>query len=202
MNKIENRKINLGDSTGFTLVELLVSIALFSIFVGISIGGFVSALNTQKQVTGLLAVQGNASEAIEEMTRDMRTGYLFCHDAGSGTPTSTCGCTVTGSGWDCSALTYINALGQSISYSLVSGALQKNINGTAQPVTGNNVNVKYLNFFLFGNTEGDNWPPRVTVAIGVAASSTNPALQQSVVHFQTTISARGIDCTQINPVSC
>src|SRR6266481_282847 len=131
---------------GFTIVELLIAIALFSVFSAIGVGGFINALHTQRQVSSLLAVQGNASEAIEELTRDVRTGRLFCHDAGGVTPTSSCGCTVSSSDysnvaapgalpggalpvWTCSELNYTNASDQMIGYSVQNGALEKSVDG-------------------------------------------------------------------------
>ena len=63
---------------GFTLVELLVTIALFSIIVSIAAGGFVRALRSEREVSAMILSESNVSIALEEMTREMRTGYLFC----------------------------------------------------------------------------------------------------------------------------
>ncbi len=208
---------------GFTIVELLVAIALFSILVTIGVGGFVNALHTQRQVAGLLAAESNASVTLEQMAREIRTGDLFCHDADSTTPSPACGCTVTRSNyadatapvvvndptllgnlpvWTCSALTYGNGTGQTISYALQNGVVMRTVNGDTQAITGDNVAVKYLTFTLFGNTEGDNWTPRITIGIGIAPNSTDPALINNVLNLETTISARNIDCTQSGVTQC
>jgi hypothetical protein len=51
--------------------------------------------------------------------------------------------------------------------------------------------------------EGDAWTPRVTIAIGVVPSSTDPAVNSDVLNLETTISARTIDCDpSTNPASC
>ena len=68
---------------GFTLVELLVAMALFSILMAIAAGGFVRALRSEREVSAMMAAESNVKLALEQMAREMRTGYLFCHDPGS-----------------------------------------------------------------------------------------------------------------------
>ncbi len=161
------------------------------------------------------------------MTREVRTGYLFCHDIDSVTPTSTCGCAVSDSGyspltpadpsipalpseeifatgdyptWTCNALDYYTAGGVHVTYSLNNGSLMRSQNdgNPAQSITGDNVNVQRMKFVLFGNIEGDNWTPRVTITLGVSPSSTDPATMNDVINLQTTVSGRTIDCTSAN----
>jgi prepilin-type N-terminal cleavage/methylation domain-containing protein len=84
---------------GFTLIEMLVTVGLFAIIVTIAVGAFVNAERTERQVSSLIAAQSNVSLAVEQMSRNIRTGYLFCHDPGDSTapslplptPTRPCG---------------------------------------------------------------------------------------------------------------
>lgn len=196
---------------GFTLLELLVAIAVFSIIVSIAVGGFVNALHTQREVAALIAAESNAGTSLEQIVREVRTGYLFCHvndatgtiaDAACATPTP---CSFTGTGglgstWTCPALNFYNAQGCTVLYALANGnALTRTSSceggGAAQPLTGDNVAIKYLQFTLFGNLEGDHWNPRITISIGISPSSTDPALASNIVNLQTTVSARSIDCS-------
>lgn len=200
--------------SGFTLVELLVAIALFSIVVTIASSGFVNALRTQRQVASLISTQSNVTLVLEQMAREVRTGYLFCHDLNSTNPNNDtlnsdyCGCTVAASGvWTCDALDYYNAQAAHVNYSLQGGSLMKSDssadNTTAQSITGGDVSVKYLHFILFGNLEGDHWTPRITISIGVAPSSTDSAVSGDILNLQTTVSAREIDCdTSVTPSNC
>lgn len=195
---------------GFTLAETLVAVGLFSIIVTIAVGGFVNALRAQRQVAALIAAQSNASLALEQMAREIRTGYLFCHDEPippdtRGVPTCPL-CTVNGPVWTCpNFLQFHSAAGVSTTYSLANGALQRaeeNQNGGApQPITGADVAVNYLSFTLFGNLEGDHWNPRITISIGVAPSSTDPAVASTILYLQTTVSARQIDCAASGTIS-
>jgi prepilin-type N-terminal cleavage/methylation domain-containing protein len=70
---------------GFTLVEVLVAMGIFAIVVAIATGGFVSSLRTQRQVASLISAQSNASLVLEQIAREVRTGFLFCHDADNNT---------------------------------------------------------------------------------------------------------------------
>ena len=71
----------------------------------------------------------------------------------------------------------------------------ESVNSSApQSITGNAVSVKYLKFQLFGQTEGDHWPPRITISLGIAASSTDTAVMNDVFNLETTVSARTINC--------
>ncbi len=193
----------LNPSHGFTLVELLVAIAIFTIVVAIATGGFVTALRTQRQAAALIAAQSNASLALEQMAREMRTGYVFCTDpAGGGDPSTgapdtACfpGCSKVGNVWTCSGyIDFYNGQSAKIGYSLANGALTRSDANGPQPITGDNVVVKYLTFTIFGNTEGDHWNPRITISMGVAPNSNDPALVNNVLDLQTSISSRNIDC--------
>jgi prepilin-type N-terminal cleavage/methylation domain-containing protein len=194
---------------GFTLVEMLITVSLFAIIVTIAVGGFLNAERTQRQVSSLISAQSNVSLALEQMSRDIRTGYLFCHDPGVDTYSSRCddlnnpslpACEVVSSSstsptWTCPSLDFYDADGNHINYSWDGGALTESVNSsTPQSITGNGVSVRYLQFQLFGQTEGDHRPPRITISLGIAASSTDPAVENDVFNLETTVSARTIDC--------
>jgi prepilin-type N-terminal cleavage/methylation domain-containing protein len=196
---------------GFTLVELLVSITLFSIIIAIAVGAFTNALRTQRQVAAIINAQSNVSLAIEQMAREIRTGYLFCHDV-NGAPTCTCvgggpcGVVPAGETRTTVDLNFYNAVPANVVYSLQNGMLMKSdssVGGAPQPLTSDTVSVKYLNFVISKNLEGDHWTPRITISLGIAPSSTDPGIANDVLNLQTSISARAIDCdTTVVPVAC
>lgn len=184
---------------GFTLVEILVAIGLFSIVIAIAVGGFANALHAQREVEALVASQSNASLALEQMAREVRSGYFFCSTTSTtlaSGPLSTCGCQVSidGSVWTCSALNFNNTDGQNVTYDHTQGGtLEKKIgNGPSQSITSDNIAVKNLTFTIFGALYSDGWDPRITIAMSVAPSSTDPALANNPLNLQTTVSAR--DC--------
>jgi prepilin-type N-terminal cleavage/methylation domain-containing protein len=158
---------------GFTLVELLVSIGLFSVITSIAVGGFVSVLRSERQAAGLLAANSNVSLSIEQMAREMRTGYNFC----------------TARNCLLSELNFRNARGDEVTYRLQNGAIERQVNaGAFQKITADNVEVKYLKFYLQGREAGDGEQPRITIVVGV--SSKEPGVAGNVSNLQTTVSAR------------
>jgi len=186
---------------GYLLIELLISITVFSIIVVIAVGSFVNVLRTQRQVAALSAAESNLGVVMEGMAREIRTGYLFCTDADGVTLDSACGCAVFGSEKVCSALKFIDAEGDNVEYSLnASSVLEKSVNGTAQEVTGNDVKIQYFNAILFGNSPTDHWNPRVTLTVGIHPN--DASLLGNVLNLETTVSARQIDCLQGSPSSC
>ncbi len=197
---------------------MLVTVGLFTIIIAIAVGGFTNAIRTQRQVSSLISAQSNVSLALEQMSREIRTGYYFCHTPGDYTNTSVCddinnstssACEIVPSSSTsptllCPSLNFYDAEGNEINYSWNDGALTENINSSTQPqsITGNTVSVKYLQFRLFGQTEGDHWPPRITISIGISPSSTDPAVSNDVFNLETTVSARTIDCTTGSSPQC
>jgi prepilin-type N-terminal cleavage/methylation domain-containing protein len=192
-------------SSGFTLVELLVAIALFSILVSIAAGGFVRALRSERQVSAMISAESNISIALEEMTREMRTGYLFCHDPNSISPTPACGCSSPNgqTPWTCQGIEFYNANGEKVDYALEGGLLERSdsaedgsggVLGAFAPLTSQNVSTTHLSFVLFGNLENDYWNPRITVAVGVEPNDNSVAWSEA--NLETTVSARSFDGPQ------
>src|SRR3989338_8853650 len=62
---------------GFTVVELMVAMSMFLILIGVAAGTFLETLRTQKIITELSAANDNATQAIEQLSREIRTGYNF-----------------------------------------------------------------------------------------------------------------------------
>ena len=182
-------------TAGFTLVELLIAITLFSIIVSVAVGGFTGMLRTQRQISSLITADANVSFAIEQMAREIRTGSDFCPLGSSGVSLCTCPQTdpMTGA-LSCDDIAFVNAEGQTVVYALQGGILQKSVDGgaTYDAVTATSITIPYFNVLVFGNTAGDHWNPRITVQIGVA--SNDSTLVGQGLNLQTTVSARSIDC--------
>ena len=179
---------------GFTLVELLIAIALFSILITVAVGGFTKALHTQSEISALIAAESNAGLAIEQITREIRTGTDFCAvDAVSGRSLCDCPAVDAFTGAPvCSNLAFVNAEGQTVMYYVNNGVLEKSVDGgsTFAPATGSDATVSYLTMTILDNTPGDY--PRVTFSVGV--SPNDPALASQVLNLQTTVSVRAKAC--------
>ncbi|MEI6296366.1 MAG: type II secretion system protein [bacterium] len=86
----KNKKIN----TGFTLIEMMVSISIFSIVMVVVIGALLLLSDANKKAQAVRAVVDNLNFAIEDITRNLRTGkdyscVVLNLDGSIGTP-ATC----------------------------------------------------------------------------------------------------------------
>ena len=75
--KIINCKLKINNK-GFTIVELLIAMSIFIILTSITAGGFINVLRNQRIVVALMAANDNMGLTIEQIAREIRTGYNFC----------------------------------------------------------------------------------------------------------------------------
>jgi prepilin-type N-terminal cleavage/methylation domain-containing protein len=77
---------------GFTLIEMLVSLSLFTIVVTIAVGAFLSLIGASKGVQSEQSVMTTLTFVLDSMTREIRTGsnyYCNTRTVLDGTPVST-----------------------------------------------------------------------------------------------------------------
>lgn len=171
MLKILNNK-------GFTLIELLVAISSFIVITSIAVGGFSAALRFQRQSISLMNVNSNVSLVLEQIAREIRTGYNFCQN----------------NTYYCSSqqISFKNALGQDVVYRFNIDNIEKQVdNHGFKKIIANNVNVRYLKFIYKGINVGDNKQPKITIFLGV--SSKENQISNIITNIQTTISPRLLD---------
>lgn len=170
--------------SGFTLIELLVALGLFSIIVSIAIGGFVSALRTQRHLVALVSANNNVSAVLEQMARELRTGSGF-----SPAPCSRAA--------RCTALTFNDSVGNVVTYqydtSSTVGVIERRSSedfpSVFVPVTAPSVNVKFLYFIT---SDPSSTQPAVTILTGVTPNTNDPAISSIEVDLQTSVSSRQI----------
>jgi prepilin-type N-terminal cleavage/methylation domain-containing protein len=177
----------ISSSRAFTLVELLIAIGLFSIVITIAMGGFVRALRSQRQVVALIAANSNVSLVMEQMSREMRTGYYFC-EATLITP-----CTS-----DNSNISFLNGKGENIVYYSEAspsgnGRIFRAVNGgQGSQLTADNVNIRNLKFNLLGGVnDPPNYPARVVIRASVSPAGNSFNVSDVVTSIQTSVSTRG-----------
>lgn len=70
---------NSPTQAGFTLVELIVSLAVFATVVTMSVGALLILISTNQQLQAEQSVMTNLSFALDSMSREMRTGtHFYC----------------------------------------------------------------------------------------------------------------------------
>lgn len=100
---------------GFTLLELIVSVGLFSIVVMISSGAYLSLIALDREVRLTNELVTNLSFAVDSMSRGIRTGQYFdCN------PSDADGNSTTG---QCHEFSYLDSNGCRITYENTNGTL-------------------------------------------------------------------------------
>ena len=70
---------------GFTLIELMVSLTIFSIVMLISVGTLLTLIDANAKAQALYMATTNISFALDVMTRDIRTGHYYrCENVDNG----------------------------------------------------------------------------------------------------------------------
>jgi len=149
---------------GFTVIELIISIGLFSIILVAITGSLLSVIKINKQASLIKDVMNNLDFALENMVRSVRTGRNY-------------DCGLEGGEKNCSVTpsTMISFQPQGIFLPRVYYKLENKIimrkdgTGTYYPVTSSNVKITRLNFYVSG-VDSPDVQPTVLFVIGGEAS--------------------------------
>jgi len=171
---------------GFTLIEILVAVAIFSIVVAVAIGIFTTAMKSQRKILAQQELLDQTSYVMEYMSRALRMAKKD----------------LTG---DCLAAT----LNYNLTYSAIigirgikfknynndcqefylddNGQLREVKNGVDLALTSPDFNVKIFKISHSGWEQVDNIQPAVTIFLDIEGK------EGSEIKIQTTISQRNLD---------
>ena len=199
------RKVVLANG-GFTLIEMMVSLALFTIVMTIATGAFLSLIGGSNQLQGEQTVMTSLNFAMDSMTREIRTGTkYYCQNGADVTvpgllETQDC----PGIGDD--TLSFVES-GSSLSGGLTGGRIVYFLDSTdgnklmrkigdapAQSMLSSDVLLTSLRFYVSGahsnSDNGDTIQPTVTVI--VTAQDPSDTLGK-VYTLETTVTQRELD---------
>ena len=165
---------------GFTLIEMMVSLGIFTVVLSISVGALLAMVSSNRKTQTLRSAMDNLNLAMEEMSRNIIQGRKY-HCGASVLPVAN-----IEDALDCTAgkeffLAMEAHSGNStiatdqIVYRLATttttGRLQKSINSgvSFNDVTAPSIKIEKLEFYVFGNAIGDDEVPRVIITIGGTA---------------------------------
>ena len=162
---------------GFTLIVVLVSVALFSIIMVVALGSLVALSSAVRRAEALDTATNNISAALDSVSRAVRTGNTY-HCGPGGDLTSPLDCasassfTFLDSDTPPSRVTYClsssGTLTCNTSTSCGSGSctvLRSKNGGPFIPLTAPEVNVTHLTFITTGAPAGDGLQPKVTILL-------------------------------------
>ncbi|MCJ7786895.1 prepilin-type N-terminal cleavage/methylation domain-containing protein [Patescibacteria group bacterium] len=190
MLKCFNVKIKKG---GFTLIEMLAAVMIFSLIIGAISGVFISSFRSQKNALSSQRLLNQTSYALEYMSRALRMSNKQTADIPTCLSQSGLNYEITHSG---SGLKFINHLENDDcqEFFLENKQLKQKKNNLTETVelTSSNLEITSLNFFLQGESQNDNLQPRVTIFLAVKGKGQKPE-EQPEIKIQTTISQRNLD---------
>ena len=194
---------------GFTLIEMLVSVALFSIAMVLALGSLLSLSSADRKAESLKAAINNVNFALDSMSRDIRTGWNW----GCNTTAGESACNSPNKG--ANEFSYTSASFGHVIYKYDTSATDCGQSGTAgcvvrsvdngstwAPVTAPEIIITGFSacsgttpcmFYVKGADSGsaDNIQPEVVITISgyVQVSAT----QQTPIHMQTAVTQRLYD---------
>lgn len=185
---------------GFTLVELLIAIAVFSVVVTFSLGSVVAILNAGRKARSLASVMTNLNSTIEVMSREITFGTHYHCVLPNETVTFPPG------PQNCSGspnaaqpeIAFVTSDGVNTLYKQAGSAIQKSTDGGATwiAVTAPEVNIQSLQFYVFGSYAEDSSAPdeaQPRVIVVVRGTAGVKASVQSNFVLQTMLSQRVLD---------
>ena len=166
---------------GFTLIEILITITIFSIVITAFLGLFGSAFRWQKESLSASYLLNNASYITEYMSRALR---MAKKDKGVG-------CISYGDNFEPSEgesneIEFLNHKGECQRFFLQGGVMGVEKNGISQVLTPQNLEVEDLKFKISGGSQEDNFQPKVTFSLKLKNN-------EQELNLQTTISQRDLD---------
>lgn len=176
---------------GFTLVEMIVAVALFGIVMLVSVTALVALVDANRKAQALQSVINNLNIAIDGMSRSIREGSNYrCASASGGD------CTNGGT------IIYFEPYGGNSSdatddwvYEFRDGRIYKSENGNVSgevAITAAEVTIESVTFYVFGSSRGDTVQPKVMMVIKGTAG-TQKANVKTTFHVQSTAVQRILD---------
>jgi len=200
---------------GFTLVELIVAFGIFSTIIAIAAGSFVRSLRMQRVSLQLMAVNDNMAITLEQMMREMRTGYHFCTNDSNlsvADPSVQAQCAAL----DNDEIQFVTAGNVVVRYRFRDNAIQKGVgesvwdpsNPTAvsceggtfdatygfcyRTITADTIKVSAAHFRALHNDAevAPLYPPRIVLSFAITSNDPLVASFADPITIQTTVSAR------------
>jgi len=186
--------------SGFSLIEVLVSLALFAIVVTMSVGTLIVLIDANAKAQNVQILVNSVAMTVDSMVRDIRTGFNYRCDANINVNTPA-DCLAGGTTFSFSesggSLTG-DLSSDRIGYRMVGGRIQRNLIGTVGSVANNwadmtpaEVTITEMTFFVNHTSRADDRSP--TVFIVIKGQAGNMAGTDSSFIIQTAVTQQLID---------
>lgn len=199
--KNDNEKLK----QGFTLVEMIVAIGLFTIVLFISSSAFLAVLNADRKSRATRIAIDNLNLALEDMSRRVKTGTTYNCGGASGTQdcaTSPWGTTLAITDQGGERIIYKRGIGSSDAtegnsesgcgsgYADSQGCIVRERAGVPLVVTGPDIDITTLSFIVGGTSSADTTQPYAVILV---AGKTTAGKITSDFKIQTMVTQRAYD---------
>ena len=171
------KRYTLNASSGFTLVEMIVAFGIFLVIMVISVGSLASLLEANHKARSQKTVVNNLYFAFENISRNLRTGFLYHCDITEGTLTETRDCAQN----PASSIIFTARNGKRMVYKYTPltesyGTIDRAVVGAGEeglladpatfvPITSPEIHIEQLNFYVDGTLTSDKEQPRVLILV-------------------------------------
>lgn len=145
---------------GFTLIELMTSLALFALVVTVSLGSILGVFAANRKSRALKAVMTNLNLAMESMSKEMRYGTNYhCGSSGDEEEPQDCESGDT-------QVSFLSSDNVYTAYRLSAASLEKQEDGGSfAAVTAPEVAIDDLTFYVLGADLGDGLQPKTLIKL-------------------------------------
>lgn len=175
--------------TGFTLVEVMVSVSIFAIIMTVGIGSLLVINASYRKSQAERTVVDNLDFTIESMAREIRVGTKYM-------PGSSASCGPNNSGY--TSIRFVDPDGQDIGYSFVSDGgrgkiVKQGASGNVGDLTDTalvDIDLNQSCFIVLNEDPADNRQPYVIITV---TGTTGVGNQMSTYTMQTSVTQRQLD---------
>ncbi len=170
---------------GFTLIELMTALSLFTIVMAVSLGSILGVFDANRRSRSLKTVMNNLNLSVESMAKEMRYGKNY-HCGSGGAITSPQNCP-SGDNF----ISFLSSENEQITYRLNGTAIEKQVaSGEYIAVTAPEAAIDGLNFYTLGAGTSDTLQPKVIIKV-TGHAGTNKG--RSDFTIETMVSQRALD---------
>jgi len=196
MKKFSFLRRSILANAGFTLVEMITALAIFSIVMTIVVGALLSVLGANRQSQSIQVAINNLNLSLEMVSRELRMGHNYhCGNVGAYDEAQDC---VNGA--DFIAFEPYNGNPSSsddqVHFWLQGGRIMKSTdNGvSALPLTSPELVLEGLQFYVAGTASADKIQPRALITMdGYVDRGSMGDRGKTYFNLQTTVSQRLMD---------
>jgi prepilin-type N-terminal cleavage/methylation domain-containing protein len=160
---------SLTQKRGFSLIEMMVAVALFAVVMIVSTGALLALIDATRKAQALQSVMNNLNIALDGMVRNIRMGHAY-HCGNLGTRTDPRDCP------NGDVLFAFEAFGGKTNlandqrvywFDPVTKRIYKSVDGgsTGFAITAPEVQIEDMKFYVFGTTVADDKQPKVVITV-------------------------------------